>query len=225
MYPSDGDLVDGSSPRARGTLNFRTRARWDSRFIPAGAGNTTSTNQESPNGTVHPRGRGEHCYAAPPGRTTHGSSPRARGTLGFEVAVMERQRFIPAGAGNTPSSSSLALRPPVHPRGRGEHGMVPGCCGLVDGSSPRARGTQIPDTRTRPRTRFIPAGAGNTMPGSTSMSAISVHPRGRGEHGIASCRLTPTIGSSPRARGTRQHPYRRSDRGRFIPAGAGNTVR
>ena len=72
---------DGSSPRARGTRGSSDNPLPGSRFIPAGAGNTTSraycvavfipagagntakTHQEAMARSVHPRGRGEHSSA------------------------------------------------------------------------------------------------------------------------------------------------------------------
>ena len=53
----------------------------------------------------------------------------------------------------------------------------------------------------------------------------SVHPRGCGEHRSNSARETNWNGSSPRVRGTQLIGLRRHDHARFIPAGAGNTVK
>ena len=51
----------------------------------------------------------------------------------------------------------------------------------------------------------------------------SVHPRRRGEHSSSNTSKTQSTGSSPQARGTLRRPRGRRARGRFIPAGAGNT--
>ena len=193
----------GSSPRARGTPRGAAVTEYASRFIPAGAGNTTRGWPRLFVLPVHPRGRGEHCT-----RTRE---------------LWPASRFIPAGAGNTTECDRLVTRSPVHPRGRGEHALAALAEKPVRGSSPRARGTHrtrrrtqavnavhprgrgehivlhiLPDgtggssprargTRShgwacRVRWRFIPAGAGNT--GSCEVRAMdtSVHPRGRGEH-------------------------------------------
>ena len=72
--------------------------------------------------------------------------------------------------------------------------------------------------------RFIPAGAGNTFHTHAQANARSVHPRWRGEHTCA-CRVGGTsFGSSPLARGTPGVRRSYAAEGRFIPAGAGNTL-
>ncbi len=113
--------MPGSSPRARGTPPPPTPPARDNRFIPAGAGNTVSPTASTRVLTVHPRGRGEHAALDAELDEPVGSSPRARGTLYLRVADSPLQRFIPAGAGNTPYICSA--------------------CQSACGSSPRARGT------------------------------------------------------------------------------------
>ena len=49
-----------------------------------------------------------------------GSSPRGRGTVCTDDAIMICDRFIPAWAGNRPAMSRLHCRPAVHPRVGGE---------------------------------------------------------------------------------------------------------
>ncbi len=92
-----------------------------------------------------------------------GLSPLARGTLTDFIDRPIDLRFIPAGAGNTQIPLSLPSLFPVYPRWRGEHGL----CALVGenggGLSPLARGTHFPDRVLRILSRFIPAGAGNTL--------------------------------------------------------------
>ena len=50
------------------------------RFIPAHAGNTSTTSSWSASTTVHPRARGEHRVARRWRHRLRGSSPRTRGT-------------------------------------------------------------------------------------------------------------------------------------------------
>ncbi len=72
-------------------------------------------------------------------------------------------------------------------------------------------------------TRFIPAGAGNTVLDHFKFTIDSVYPRWRGEHtdcGICSVQI---LGLSPLARGTLNHQPDHQLPHRFIPAGAGNT--
>ncbi len=72
--------------------------------------------------------------------------------------------------------------------------------------------------------RFIPAGAGNTLPLSALLARNTVYPRWRGEH--RSSHYFPFFfdGLSPLARGTRRQRIVRLPLHRFIPAGAGNTA-
>ena len=95
----------GSSPRLRGTRVEMLHPGSTARFIPAPAGNTSTTASIWTRTTVHPRACGEHSEVMAPFRFEIGSSPRLRGTLKV-LAVMERRgRFIPAPAGNTTPTS------------------------------------------------------------------------------------------------------------------------
>ena len=176
------DTTGGSSPRARGTRRSRGRWRRRRRFIPAGAGNTLRDELAELRRTVHPRGRGEHVVTASAVLAATGSSPRARGTPVHHRRGARGLRFIPAGAGNTPSTCRAQPSNTVHPRGRGEHAQPHAQHRLVTGSSPRARGTRGPLELALWITRFIPAGAGNTPARFPITPPASVHPRGRGEH-------------------------------------------
>ncbi len=119
----------------------------------------------------------------------------------------------------------IATPPPtVHPRWRGEHPLMATINPWKRGSSPLARGTLVLTRGDGLPRRFIPAGAGNTAPGRAASSGASVHPRWRGEHGTSSFSATRFFGSSPLARGTPVAARLMAERGRFIPAGAGNTA-
>ena len=131
----------GSSPRMRGTRLPLVALHAQLRFIPAYAGNTSSSKMPSANTAVHPRVCGEHGPNASINAASNGSSPRMRGTLERPLPQRGYLRFIPAYAGNTPLGSRTSIAPAVHPRVCGEH-MLPsryahGC----GGSSPRMRGT------------------------------------------------------------------------------------
>ncbi len=132
-------------------------------------------------------------------------------------------RFIPADAGNTRQRMRPPTRSPVYPRWRGEHlrGTRERCFGI--GLSPLARGT-LPETfHELAVTRFIPAGAGNTIIPSHAPCSHPVYPRWRGEHPFALDPVLRMSGLSPLARGTPLRSRSSAAHERFIPAGAGNT--
>ena len=72
-------------------------------------------------------------------------------------------RFIPAGAGNAAEEVIKTQALTVHPRGCGERPEIGYGAHLIDGSSPRVRGTRTGGTLRTRQTRFIPAGAGNAV--------------------------------------------------------------
>ena len=173
----------GSSPRARGTgITLATREPCV-RFIPAGAGNSEYRTRDRAGHPVHPRGRGEQRVRKAFAQPDFGSSPRARGTGRIRRIGDDRDRFIPAGAGNRPHVADGLPLSAVHPRGRGEQGMV--------------------DAETSIANRFIPAGAGNRPPCSISDQRSSgSSPRARGTARSTGSASGHLFGSSPRARGT-----------------------
>ena len=152
-----------------------------------------------------------------------GSSPLARGTLRGDPGRGSQRRFIPAGAGNTPSRRMTIPGWAVHPRWRGEHAEL-GVDAVDDvGSSPLARGTPNSRRSAEIELRFIPAGAGNTMAFFIATPPPTVHPRWRGEHPLMATINPWKRGSSPLARGTLVLTRGDGLPRRFIPAGAGNT--
>ena len=92
------------------------------------------------------------------------------------------------------------------------------------GSSPLTRGTLQWAREAAKALWFIPAYAGNTVPGRVLRPSRSVHPRLRGEHPGLGRNIARQVGSSPLTRGTRTPKTATSSSGRFIPAYAGNTM-
>ena len=91
--------------------------------------------------SVYPRWRGEHEAVVTVDYLHAGLSPLARGTRNNAVRRFLTDRFIPAGAGNTPRWFRIAMDIAVYPRWRGEHN-VPAILGNgLRGLSPQARGT------------------------------------------------------------------------------------
>ena len=74
---------NGSSPRVRGTAAIDQRQAELDRFIPACAGNRSSTSAMRVFRTVHPRVCGEQESPTRPALGSTGSSPRVRGTGSF----------------------------------------------------------------------------------------------------------------------------------------------
>ncbi len=175
------------------------------RFIPADAGNSSSTPCPATAGAVHPRGRGEQfTYPAGQGGDI-GSSPRTRGTERNRPARSAFERFIPADAGNRAYQPPIICSTTVHPRGRGEQLQCADNADGTTGSSPRTRGTGWRYCRPADMARFIPADAGNSMVLICENIVSPVHPRGRGEQAGEFGDQAFDIGSSPRTRGTGPH--------------------
>ncbi len=188
--------------------------------------------------------RGEHRKETKRSLKEVGSSPHARGTPLPGLVMQQCGRFIPACAGNTGAPvANLADLTGSSPHARGTPfgtlahlaalRFIPACAGNTsvepvrnweeDGSSPHARGTQRRVIHRAHRARFIPACAGNTWRMAGRKLPTTVHPRMRGEHMPEPASMPEPAGSSPHARGTRAVHARELQRGRFIPACAGNT--
>ena len=173
--------------------------------------------------SVHPRRCGEHSIYACITFIAFGSSPQVRGTLVPFHNEYIKQRFIPAGAGNTNSFDLAIVDPPVHPRRCGEHISPFVRIFPKNGSSPQVRGTRYQHYLMLYSIRFIPAGAGNTFAGCEDLTKSPVHPRRCGEHWGQMHQYILAHGSSPQVRGTRIVEANGKLLIRFIPAGAGNT--
>ncbi|EGJ06281.1 hypothetical protein SSJG_02329 [Escherichia coli D9] len=208
---------------ARGTQCGRFRGIVRRRFIPAGAGNTSSDAKSGAAKSVYPRWRGEHSLLIAFSISDCGLSPLARGTLTVAPLRVGDGRFIPAGAGNTTNRDLSAVSLPVYPRWRGEHIIRKSIYILSVGLSPLARGTHIEIKNPIRQVRFIPAGAGNTENTRRMAGSLTVYPRWRGEHTPNRAAQYAGGGLSPLARGTQRRSSTPFCSARFIPAGAGNT--
>ena len=171
----------GSSPRGRGTVRAIGAGRAVRRFIPAWAGNSSTTTLTKTIPSVHPRVGGEQGFlkALPAWET--GSSPRGRGTVQSAPPVWSRCRFIPAWAGNSIRKSHKTRVRPVHPRVGGEQLQATLSRRDGGGSSPRGRGTVVARAKYSEPVRFIPAWAGNSIRKSHKTAVRAVHPRVGGE--------------------------------------------
>ena len=181
-WERDNGLYGGLSPLARGTWALPEWGLFCTRFIPAAAGNSQGVEKWLILIWVYPRWRGElKLFLIQCGRSD-GLSPLARGTLGRTTQGEYSRRFIPAGAGNSHSSSARAYANAVYPRWRGE---------LVKRFTWRVN-----------KTRFIPAGAGNSAGPPNVFPVAPVYPRWRGELWFWCICIISCCGLSPLARGT-----------------------
>ena len=132
------------------------------------------------------------------------------------------RRFIPAHAGNRPTSPQPRARRTVHPRACGEQGRCLPRRRSAAGSSPRMRGTGSLAPSPTSETRFIPAHAGNRVEPWMLPHLLAVHPRACGEQTGGHQQRVRHCGSSPRMRGTEFQTVHLGGGSRFIPAHAGN---
>ena len=168
--------------------------------------------------------RGERDIGQPSHVPYCGSSPHARGTLHKPGLAVLCLRFIPACAGNAAQAGARRSLSPVHPRVRRERCAARAAPCNESGSSPHARGTRYFPGLFALILRFIPACAGNASMECLSKSAMTVHPRMRGERDHCLPDWRHNHGSSPHARGTRTQANPSRRRRRFIPACAGNAI-
>ena len=110
-----------------------------------------------------------------------------------------------------------------HPRSRGVYPAADPARRECGGSSPLARGLHRVGGARRVRPGIIPARAGFTVRQHGRRMMAGDHPRSRGVYPVAAVEEHPQPGSSPLARGLRDHERRRARPRRIIPARAGFT--
>ena len=195
----------GPSPRARGAASHGPRPDTQPGSIPACAGSSFNRVSEEPDGGVHPRVRGEQSRPADGVIRTRGPSPRARGAATCIHSASWSTGSIPACAGSSELALLQSYPARVHPRVRGEQGLVSREALNKWGPSPRARGAA--------------SGAQEPHP------AGRVHPRVRGEQLPIDRFRSDRLGPSPRARGAAPEENGRWLAVGSIPACAGSRVR
>ena len=142
---------------------------------------------------VHPRACGERCgypgavviRHTPVHPRACGEHDRVRGHASGSPPRLIR--FIPARAGNGPSTQRIRWSctcSPVHPRACGERRDRPGDVVHLDGSSPRVRGN-VQSPRGRAPSCHVPVHprACGERPPRRSAQRRPVHPRACGERG------------------------------------------
>ena len=173
----------GSSPLARGLLQYPTRHQQPRRIIPARAGFTRSPETPPTARPDHPRSRGVYNVRMNGSCVQSGSSPLARGLRRLRLLRADAGRIIPARAGFTRLFRGDAGQHRDHPRSRGVY--VGGGLDVVGDPG------------------IIPARAGFTSPPAPRWCASPDHPRSRGVYHEVLSPFFSLLGSSPLARGLR----------------------
>ena len=228
VYADDGDdggIDAGSSPLARGLLRAEAPECCLSGIIPARAGFTKGHIAGIRLHQDHPRSRGVYPEYACTILISAGSSPLARGLLLVEIKYAQRIGIIPARAGFTVGLDGGVQVTRDHPRSRGVYHLRRVLRAERQGSSPLARGLPRWRDSSVPEWRIIPARAGFTGKHQLVFRAKRDHPRSRGVYAFMAPLRSPTIGSSPLARGLRDTIEEVQTGLRIIPARAGFTVR
>ena len=219
----NGYVVDGSAPRAWGTLTVAVQADSQHRFSPTCVGNTRRQRKRPTTASVQPHVRGEHSSSPRWASCCAGSAPRAWGTRGGSGVRPGSLRFSPTCVGNTAGAAATALPLAVQPHVRGEHSRMRQRQSSRRGSAPRAWGTRRHSVQIHPAMRFSPTCVGNTSTRSRWRRAGSVQPHVRGEHYGWARTGWERAGSAPRAWGTLPIFGPAHGSPRFSPTCVGNT--
>ena len=217
--------VPGSSPRGRGKPRPKSRGAPRGRLIPARAGKTRLSPRAPGSGPAHPRAGGENAMAVTTTQTATGSSPRGRGKPSRSWRGRRGPRLIPARAGKTLKTASIAPVDWAHPRAGGENALPALKDFAGQGSSPRGRGKRARRLWRRCWPGLIPARAGKTLSEARFPTGRRAHPRAGGENLRRVCGRARRGGSSPRGRGKRFALILLTERKGLIPARAGKTWR
>ena len=133
-------------------------------------------------------------------------------------------RIIPARAGSRGELMALGFLVGDHPRARGEQSHILFGQGPDLGSSPRARGAEVPCTYVAAELRIIPARAGSRYTIGRDWRHDRDHPRARGEQLFSQSDGVTRSGSSPRARGAVLDTLMHIFASGIIPARAGSSA-
>ena len=193
--------LSGSPPHTRGRSLLKVPCSRALRFTPAYAGKMWGQLGGAVSSWVHPRIRGEDWFQAITADLARGSPPHTRGRFLVAERVLHAIGFTPAYAGKIGNRQSYDSFLRVHPRIRGEDGMIIFSRAFVVGSPPHTRGRYNPLVFNRLWRRFTPAYAGKIQYVRRYVTYPQVHPRIRGEDLKRRTILKITLGSPPHTRG------------------------
>ena len=193
----------GLSPRVRGNPDPVLKRLDPFRSIPACAGEPSFAWRLQSNTRVYPRVCGGTDQGVQDDALVCGLSPRVRGNPVTVMSAIDRFRSIPACAGEPTSRSRIIWVAWVYPRvcGGTYRRRMRRACQM--GLSPRVRGNRRGIRSPSPRSRSIPACAGEPTWPSARWHPWWVYPRVCGGTQDSSITGTPVRGLSPRVRGNR----------------------
>ena len=235
----------GPSPRVRGSRVGAAPSAARVGSIPACAGKPRSGSTTRWRVTVHPRVCGEAheppcrhdliqvhprvCGEARSPTTLSGGeqgpSPRVRGSLPAEPALVGVAGSIPACAGKPPPADRRRTQTRVHPRVCGEACLTRQDEQTMSGPSPRVRGSPLLLLVVDSGLGSIPACAGKPCRRATGRPSSRVHPRVCGEATVCPEVVGSVAGPSPRVRGSLSVTSGRHHHRGSIPACAGKPPR
>ena len=211
----------GPSPRERGSQCLAGPALGAPGSIPARAGQPRPAGRSAVESGVHPRASGAARQRHVNRSGDQGPSPRERGSRCVDRRAVGAGGSILARAGQPSSKWSGSPAARVHPRASGAAHTQQAGQALLQGPSPRERGSPwITCPPSRPW-GSIPARAGQPAWATPCGTGARVHPRASGAAFIVLVFLGQFQGPSPRERGSRNAAQRREDKGGSIPARAG----
>ena len=191
----------GLSPRVRGNRPGPVCGASGGGSIPACAGEPGAAGFPAGLSWVYPRVCGGTEAHQDGLADSGGLSPRVRGNPSFGVRRAQKQRSIPACAGE-PRPTRMGLpTAAVYPRvcGGTHHSEFGGH--KSNGLSPRVRGNPVVQDAVGIAGRSIPACAGEPQPAPGSSPLPQVYPRVCGGTRVIIPAVQPFMGLSPRVRG------------------------
>ena len=217
----DRRLGQGRSPRVRGSRAPEGGGVRQRGSIPAGAGEPGGGEAAHAGSGVDPRGCGGAGWVFDPEKAKEGRSPRVRGSRSDGAVPEVALGSIPAGAGEPRGLRWGGSRGWVDPRGCGGADRKTTKLPLMQGRSPRVRGSLLGRSRGVVDVGSIPAGAGEPAWPLEVASRRGVDPRGCGGAACRSAAPGLTAGRSPRVRGSHDDGGNTANIYGSIPAGAG----
>ena len=211
----------GTSPRVRGKRVLQPSGDLRVGYIPARAGEASTTGSRTRGTAVHPRACGGSVIGGIALPRKYGTSPRVRGKPCAGGRKGYLGGYIPARAGEAVMGSAGTPRPTVHPRACGGSPTSRRRATRGYGTSPRVRGKHHCHELDQDVLGYIPARAGEAAADDARPQRRGVHPRACGGSGLALVGAAVWAGTSPRVRGKHAGEDLADHAHGYIPARAG----